>query len=130
VIQAGANVPDCKLLERTVDAIPALQGKRGRPKQKPDKVHADKGYDYAFCREILWVRNITPRIARKDVESKERLGCYRWKVERTNAWYNRFRRLKIRFKQRDDIHQSFIDLASSLICWNHCLRLLPEYAIC
>lgn len=130
VIQAGANIPDCKLLERTVDAIPALPGRRGRPRQKPGKVHADKGYDYAFCREILWVRYITPRIARRGIESKDRLGRYRWKVERTSAWFNRFRRLKIRYEQRDDIHQGFIDLSSNLICWNHCQRLLPEYRFC
>lgn len=130
VIQAGANVPDCKLLEDTIDFIPPLQGKRGRPKEKPGKVHADKGYDFDFCRELLRMRDITPRIARRGVEPKDRLGRYRWKVERTNAWFNRFGRLRIRREQRDDTHRGFIDLASSLICWNHCEKLLPEYGFC
>lgn len=130
VIQAGANVPDCKLLEDTIDFIPPLQGKRGRPREKPGKVHADKGYDYDFCRELLRIRGITPRIARKGVETRDRLGRYRWKVERTNAWYNRFGRLRIRREKRDDTHRGFIDLASSLICWNHCKKLLPEYGFC
>ncbi|CAM3093584.1 hypothetical protein COSO111634_01570 [Corallococcus soli] len=36
---------------------------------------------------------LTPRIARPGVESKERLGRYRWVVERTLAWKNQLRGL-------------------------------------
>src|SRR5689334_23886737 len=50
---SGSNVHDSRLLEVTVDAIPplGLAGKRrGRPRQRPVKLHADKGYDYTRCR--------------------------------------------------------------------------------
>jgi IS5 family transposase len=60
------------------------------------KLHADKGYDYLLCRRALRKRGITPRIARRGIESRERLGRYRWVVERTLSWLNRFRRLKVR----------------------------------
>lgn len=49
------------------------------------------------------------------VEPKNRLGCYRWVVERTLSGLNRFRRLKIRYKHRADIHLAFLQLGCALI---------------
>jgi transposase len=37
------------------------------------------------------------RIARKGIDSSERLGRHRWVVERTLAWLNQYRRLTIRY---------------------------------
>src|SRR5262249_7592254 len=94
---SGANVHDSRMLEETVDAIPPLRPprrRRGRPRRRPTKLHADKSYDYSRCRRALRVRGIIPRIARRGIESRERLGRYRWVVERTLSWLNRFRRLK------------------------------------
>ena len=115
---AAANTPDHKLLERTLDAIPNVQGKRGRPKHKPDKLHADKGYDYPSCHLLLEVLNIKDRIARKGIEPKDRLGRYRWVVERTLSWLNRNRRLKVRYEVRGDITQAFLSFASALVCFH------------
>jgi hypothetical protein len=53
-------------------------------------------------------RRIIPRIARCGIEPKNRLGRYRWVVERTLSWLNRFRRLKIRYEHRADIHLAFL----------------------
>ena len=49
------------------------------------------------------------------VEPKKRLGRYRWVVERTLSWLNRFRRLKIRYEHRADIHLAFLQLGCALI---------------
>jgi IS5 family transposase len=121
VIISGSNVHDSRMLEAAVDAIPALRlshRRRGRPRRRPAKLHADKGYDYPRCRQALRRRGIIPRIARRGIESSERLGRYRWVVERTLSWLNRFRRLKVRYERRADIHQAFLTLGSSLICWH------------
>ncbi len=117
---SGANVHDSKRLEATVDAIPPLRlphHQRGRPRRRPVKLHADKGYDYPRCRRALRSRGIIPRIARRGIESRERLGRYRWVVERTLSWLNRFRRLNVRYERRADIHQAFLSLGCALICW-------------
>src|SRR5262249_60640397 len=67
-VLSGANRHDSKLLETAVDAIPPVHnGKPGRPRCRPEKLHADKGYDHAFCREALRKRGITPRIARRAI---------------------------------------------------------------
>jgi transposase len=122
-VLSGANRNDCKLLEAAVDAIPPVHnGKPGRPRCRPEKLHADKGYDYEFCRQALRRRGITPRIARKGIESSERLGRHRWRVEATLSWLHRNRRLRIRYEQRDDIHQAFLSLGCALICFKQLQR--------
>lgn len=62
-------------------------------------------------------RRIGCRIARRGIESSDKLGRYRWVVERTFAWLNRFRRLAIRYERLADVHLAFLDLASALICF-------------
>ena len=84
----AANVNDSVMFEAVLDAIPALHrpfGERGHPRCRPAKVHADKGYDKPHCRRFLHTHGIRCRIARIGVESKTRLGRYRWVVEHTGA---------------------------------------------
>ncbi len=70
-------------MEEVVDAIePIRKPRRGRPRKRPKKLHADKGYDFPRCREALRKRGITPRIACRGIVSNEKLGLYRWAVER------------------------------------------------
>jgi IS5 family transposase len=115
---SAANVHDSRMCLETVDAIAPVRGKRGRPRKRPAKLHADKAYDSRALRQELRRRGITPRIARRRVESSERLGRYRWVVERTISWLNRFRRLRIRYERRADIHLAFLHIGCALICWN------------
>ena len=91
--------------------------------QKAGKLHADKAYDFAYCRRTLRQRGIQSRIARRSFESSARLGRHRLVVERTLAWLARFRRLAIRYEQRADIHQAFLTLGCVLISWNFIQRL-------
>ncbi|HVA88311.1 MAG TPA: transposase [Chloroflexota bacterium] len=74
----AANTSDPTTLEMLVDAVPPIRGKRGRPRRRPDKLHADKASHSAANRAALRRRHILPRLARKGIESKERWGRYRW----------------------------------------------------
>ena len=38
-------------------------------------------------------------------------------VERTFAWLNQFRRLRVRYDKRADIHEAFLSLGCVWICW-------------
>jgi transposase len=118
ILLTAANVNETTMLELTVDAIEPIKRPRGRPRRRPAKLHADKGYESRKNKAALRKRGITPRIARKGVESKERLGRHRWVVERTHSWLNRFRRLKVRYERRADIHEAFLKLGCALICLN------------
>ena len=81
------------MLEQVVDAVPPIRQVWGRPRKRPAKLRADKGYDSRRCRRALVRRGIRPRIARRKVESSTKLGRHRWVVERTLAWFGQFRRL-------------------------------------
>ena len=105
------------MLDVMLDAIPPVRGKRGRPRRRPEKLHADKAYDTAACRRACRARHIRPRIARKGIESSQRLGRHRWVVERTFAWLGRYRHLVVRYDRRADIHEAFLSLGCSLMCW-------------
>jgi transposase len=111
------------MLAPTLDAIPAVRsGRRGRPRRRPGKLHADKAFDHHRCRRECRARGITPRIARRGIESSECLGRHRWVVERTLAWLARFRRLAVRYERRADIHLAFTTLGSAFVCLNQVRR--------
>jgi transposase len=113
----AANVHDSTMFEQLVDAIPDILKPRGRPRRRPTTLHADKGYDYPRCHRALKQRRIESRIARRTIESRTRLGRHRWVVERTLAWLKGYRRLRIRYERRSDIHHAFLSLACARICW-------------
>lgn len=119
----ASNVPDVVTLLMMVDRIVPVRGRRGRPRRRPGKVHTDLGYRSRANIRGLRERGIVPRIARKGIESRERLGRYRWVAERDIAWLHRFRRLMIRYERRADIHEGFLALASILILWRAVKRL-------
>lgn len=89
-------------------------------RRRPDKLHADKGYDSVGNRTALGERGIASRIARRGVESSQRLGRHRWVVERTISWLHQFRRLRIRDERKGRLHRAFLLLAAALI--NHRMR--------
>ena len=114
----GANRHNSAVLTNVLDAIRPIRRPRGRPRKRPIKLHADKAYDIPRCRQALTRRGIKIRIARKGIESSQKLGRHRWVVERTLAWLGQFRRLTIRYERRKDIHQAFHALDCSLLCFN------------
>jgi transposase len=99
----GANQNDSQQALALVDAIPSLQGGRGRPRHRPDRVLGDRGYDAEAIRQGLHARHIIPCLAKRNTEHGSGLGRWRWVVERTFAWLNQFRRLRVRYEKRADI---------------------------
>jgi transposase len=78
----------------------------------------DRGYDAAAIRQGLRGRHIMPLLAKRNTEHGSGLGRRRWVVERTFAWLNQFRRLRVRYEKRADIHEAFLSLGCALICWH------------
>jgi transposase len=116
---SAANAHDATQLLPLVDQIPPIIGPRGRPgrpRKRPAKLHADKAYDASTLRRALRARGITPRIARRGIDSSERLGRHRWVVERTLAWLLGCRRLGVRYERRADLLQGLLHLACALVC--------------
>jgi len=113
-----ANRHDVTQLVALVDAIPPIRGKVGHPRCRPERVQGDRAYDSEPHRQQLRAKGITPVLARRNTPHGSGLGVVRWVVERTIAWLHQFRRLRLRYERRDDIHEAFLTIGCALICWN------------
>ncbi|MEV7834920.1 IS5 family transposase [Streptomyces subrutilus] len=116
VTLTGGNRHDITQLLPLLDVIPPIRGRRGRPRRKPRRLYAHRGYDFDKYRRLLWKRGIKPLIARRGVANGSGLGKVRWVVERAFAWLHQFKRLRIRYERRADLHQGLLEPACSLIC--------------
>lgn len=114
----GANRHDVTELLPLVDAIPPISGKVGRPRSKPDCVQADRGYDSEPHRQKLRRKGIEPVLAKRWTGHGSGLGVFRWVVERTLSWLHQFRRLRVRYERRADIHEALLEIACIVICHN------------
>ncbi|WP_435840778.1 IS5 family transposase [Streptomyces cinnamoneus] len=119
----GGNRNDITQLLPLLDKVPAVAGVVGRPRQRPDMILADRAYDHDKYRRLLRERGIRPLIAERGQPHGSGLGVLRWVVERTISWLHGFRRLRIRWERRDDIHEAFLGLATCLITHRHVQRL-------
>jgi transposase len=123
VVLTAANVHDSKVFEELADTVePMKRPGRGRPRKRPEKLHADKAYDFPRCRVVLRRRGIKSRIARRGKDASERLGQHRWVVERTLAWLARYCRLLVRHERRANIYEALLHLACTLVCLCCCAQ--------
>jgi transposase len=112
-----------KLLESTLDAtaIP-------RPEPAKGKQHlcADAAYVGAPSDQAMRQRGLIPHVRSRGEEKKrKRRGSRprRWVVERTHSWFNRFRKLLVRFEKTAISFIGLLELAASLICWRRTVSI-------
>ena len=120
----GGNRNDVTQLMPLIDAIPPVRGKVGRPRRRPDSLLADRGYDHDKYRRLVRAKGIKPLIARRGTPHGSGLGTHRYVIEQTIALLHWFRRLRVRWEIRDDIHEAFMTLASTIICWRRLNKAL------
>jgi transposase len=112
----GGHRNDVTQLLPLVDGIGPVRGKVGRPRTRSDRLLADRGYDFDKYRRELRKRGVKPVIARRNTEHGSGLGKERWVVERTFAWLHNFRRLRIRYERRAELHLAFMQLGCAVVC--------------
>jgi transposase len=120
----GSNQNDITQLLPLLERVPAVAGRPGRPRQRPQIVLGDRGYDSNRHRQILRARGIKPLIASRRHGHGSGLGRHRWVVERTFSWLHQMNRLLVRYDRRADTHQAFLALGCCPICFrrlNHAL---------
>lgn len=118
-VTAPGNKPDVAQLERAVDAVPPVKGPRGRPRRRPDEMYADRGFDSRANRDALRRRGIRPKIARLRTPHGSGLGKRRWVAERTISWLHGLGRLRVRKDRSAALHQAFLSIGCSLICFSN-----------
>lgn len=123
---ASANHHEIKLAASTLQSVRVPRRGRGRPKQRPKELVADRAYDSKSFRGWLRSRGIKPTIPH--YERRERKGSKKgrplevgpgyqecWKVERTFAWLGSFRRLLVRHERHLSIFRAFVLVAFILV---------------
>jgi putative transposase len=122
---AGANVPDCKLLGETIEAVVV---ERPDPEEVEQHLCLDAGYDNPSGREPVgkygYVGHIRPsRPGRREKRRPGRRTARRWVVERTLAWLSKCRALLVRYDKHDVNYLGLIQLACGLLWYRRLHRL-------
>jgi len=119
LVHTGANVHDSQQAIPLIDAIPPIKRPGGGRRKRPAQAYADRAYDAeAKIRKPLRERGIEPFIAKRNAEHGSGLGKHRCVVEGVFAWLFQFRRLRVRYEKRADIHTALLTIGCLLICWN------------
>ena len=114
---SAANVNDITEFVPVIDAVPAVKGRRGRPRQRPREVYGDRAYHSRKARLEMRRRRIKTRVAWPTDPHGSGLGKKRWVVERTISWLHQYRRLRVRYERRADIHEALVTIGCCLICF-------------
>ena len=129
VVIAGANVPDFKLLEATLDAI--VIERREPTEQAPQHLCLDKGYDKQPAREVLERHRYIPHIPhirrigeeKTDDAGEKRYPARRWVVERTLGWLSKCRAILVRYDKKATNYLGLIKVACILLWYRRQHRL-------
>jgi transposase len=124
----SASPGEATLAEATLAEVRVPRPK-GRPRQKPERIIADRGYDSDPLRERFKKRGIdlivpyrkNNKLRRYEDGRKLRRYKRRWIVERTNAWLGQFRRLLVRHEHLLSTYRAFFYIACFWITLRHCL---------
>jgi transposase len=100
--------------------LPPQQPKpKGGRRKRPASAYADRAYDAEDkIRAPLRQRGIKPFIAKRNAEHGSGLGKHRCVIVWVFVWLFNYRRLRVRYEKRDDIHTAFLTIGCLLICWN------------
>lgn len=110
-----ANWNDQRKLLETIDGI-----KIGKRRRRPKRLGLDKGYDSEPLRRALRNRGIIPNApyrknhvivprGRPPKDKHEKRYCrQRWKVERSFAWLNNYRRLDRFLEESQKSYRAFV----------------------
>jgi transposase len=112
----AANVNEVTQVFQVLADMPAVGGKPGPKRQKPDRLQGDAGYDSGPVRQLLRWLGVVPVLAERGREHGSGLGVFRWFVERTISWLHAFGRLRRRLDRLTEIQEAFLRLGCSLIC--------------
>lgn len=120
IIVTAANVNDGKRLEQLLKGIVV---KRPMPTQRRSKhLCADAGYRSGELQRIIEWHGYIPHVVdrRQEGDAKRRhpdRKARRWVVEVCHSWFNRFRKLLVRYEKLDRSFMALNHLAAAVIAF-------------
>ena len=127
VVLDEANRHDIKLLEEILDGIVTF---RPDPTEDhPQNLCIDAGSGYTGSTEIVkqreYIAHIRPRgDEKKEKEQNPNFKARRWVVEVTHSFFNRFRKLLVRFEKKAANYLFLLQFACAIIVWR---KLIPVH---
>jgi transposase len=93
--------------------------------QRPDSEQhlcADKGYTGEPAQKAIKDRNYIPHVVQRGEEIREKKDnpsykARRWVVEVTHSWFNRFRKLLVRFEKLTKTYEALLHMAAAIIAF-------------
>jgi IS5 family transposase len=116
IVVTGANRHDASQLEAV------LAGRIVAPAKEDEEEHlcADAGFAGDAPRQKILAAGYTPHVRPKGEEKVEKVAHpdykpRRWVVEVCHSWFNRFRKLTIRYEKLHATHMALHHLAAAII---------------
>ncbi len=145
VVLSGANRTDMKKLGDLLDAPMIMTAPEGGPEAGAGETTTvrhlclDRGYATVACRETAAAHGYIPHIPPKASAAHPlpppgdpaRHPPRRWVVEVSHSWFNRFRRLLVRWEKKGANYLGFVQLAACLIIYRKLrhARSLPTHPL-
>ena len=124
VVPSGANTHDVKLLEATLNEI--VISRPARSEQPQQNLCLDAGY--TASKQTVEKRHYTAHIRSRGEERKEKehnpaFKARRWIVEVTHSFFNRFRKLLVRFEKKATNYLALLHFACAIIVWRKLIQV-------
>lgn len=124
IVISGANTHDIKLLEETLDHMAVLRPKPDE--QHPQNLCLDAGYTGSgdAVKQRGYIPHIRPRgEEKKELERNSDFRARRWVVEVTHSFFNRFRKLLVRYEKKAANYMALLHFACAVIVWRRLIRV-------
>jgi transposase len=117
IVVTGANRHDVSQLELVLDEIVI-----DRPEFIEQHLCADKGYYGDPAHEIIISRDYIPHVKPRGEEIHEKktnpsYKARRWIVEVAHSWFNRFRKLLVRYEKLNNTYMALLHMAAAIIAF-------------
>lgn len=124
IVLSGANTHDIKPLEKTLDQIVVC-----RPvplAESAQNLCLDAGYTGSQDKveKRGYIAHICPRSEEKrELQRNPAFKARRWVVEVTHSFFNRFRKLLVRFEKKAENYLGLLHFACAIIVWRQLIRV-------
>jgi transposase len=93
-----------------------------RPIELEQNICADKGYSGKPAKQAMTDRNYIPHVKQRGEEILEKktnpeFKARRWVVEVSHSWFNRFRKLLVRYEKLSDTYLALLHMAAAIIAF-------------
>ena len=117
LVVTGANRHDVSQLELVLEEI-IIE----RPKDIDQHLCADKGYYGQPALQVIVSKGYIPHVKTRGEEIQKKRNnpgwkARRWVVEVSHSWFNRFRKILVRYEKLADTYMALLHMAAAIIAY-------------